>query len=169
MAVMNANKVKKMNHLNKISELKEKFNSVVMVSHFKLPNEKLAQFRDLMFENGNQILFIKNRIANLSFQNEQFENVLENSNFLIFGNDIFSLLKSCNEFVKSLKLYPDAKISVMSGFLDSGFLDQKEVKSLEKIPSKESLYVGILGTVLYPMRTLVRLLDMHVQKNQGGD
>ena len=134
MAVMNANKMKKFNHLNKISELKGKFNSVVMVSHFKLPNEKISQFRDVMFENGNQILFIKNKIANLSFKDAKFEDNLENSNFLIFGNDIFALLKSCNDFVKSLRLYPEAKISIMSGFLDSSFLDKDEVKSLEKIP-----------------------------------
>lgn len=163
---MNSNKIRKTNHLNKISDLKNNYNAVVMISHFKLPNEMLAQLRDAMFLNENKILFIKNKIANLSFKNDEFKNSLENPNFLIFGNDIFSILKSFNAFLKSLKVYPNAKISLMGGFLDHGFLNQAEVKSLEKIPSKESLYIGMLGTLLYPMRTLVRLLDLHVQNNQ---
>jgi ribosomal protein L10 len=166
MTKMNANKIRKTNHLNKISDLKKNFNAVVMVSHSKLPNEMLAQLRDSMFLEGNKVLFIKNKIANLSFKNEEFKGSLENPNFLIFGNDIFSIIKSFNIFLKTLKVYPDTKISLMAGFLDNGFLNQAEIKSLEKIPSKESLYVGILGTLLYPMRTLVRLLDKHTQNNQ---
>jgi len=161
---MNKNKVKKVNHLNKISELKNSYNSVIMVSHHKLPTEQLAQFRDSMFENDCKIIFIKNKIANLSFKNDSFESSLENSNFLIFGNDIFSLIKESNKFIKSLKLYPDAKLSIMAGFLDNDFVNNEELKSLEKIPSKEHVYVGILNAVLYPIRTIVRILDIHTKK-----
>ncbi len=162
---LSVNKIRKNAQQEKISSLKKKYSAVIMISHFKLPNEKLVQFRDLMFEQGNNILFIKNTIANRAFNNDKLSESLKNSNFLIFGNDIFSLLKSCENFIKSLKVYPDAKISVMAGFLDDGYLDNKETASLAKIPSKESLYSGLIGTILYPIRTIVRVLDMHVKNN----
>jgi len=162
---MNNNKVRKLAHLNKITEFKTQYTCVVMVSYTRLPNEQLQQFRDTMHSDETKILFIKNKIANLSFKNKDFEPSLENSNFLLFGNDIFSLLKSCNNFIKSLRLYPDAKLSIMAGFLENEFMNKDDIKSLEKIPSKEAVYVGILNTILYPMKTLVRLLDIHTKKD----
>jgi len=53
----------------------------------------------------------------------------------------------------------------MAGFLENEFMNKDDIKSLEKIPSKEAVYVGILNTILYPMKTLVRLLDIHTKKD----
>ncbi len=136
-----------------------------MISHSGLPSEQMNRFRDEIFASNAKILFIKNTIANLSFNNEKLGSKLEKSNFLIFVDDIFGLIKACKKFIRELKIYPNAKLDIMVGILDGSMLDSSMMKSLESIPSQEALYSGLLGTLLYPIRTLVRLLDMHVQNN----
>lgn len=163
--LLNSQKARKLAHLEKINQYKGSYKSVVMISHSGLPSEQMNRFRDELFLQDSKILFIKNTIANLSFSNDKLKSKLEKSNFLIFSDDIFGLLKACKKFVKELKIYPNAQLEIMVGILDGELLDAVVMKSLESISSKEGLYVGLLGTLLYPIRTLVRLLDMHVQNN----
>ena len=165
---MKSMKAKKAAHLAVIKEHLQSYSAVVMISYDKLPNEKSNQFRDQLCANDNKMLVIKNNIASLALEGSQDNAVKSNlhgSNMLIFGNDVFELIKTCDDFIKSLNLYPKAKLSIMAGILDGSILEESTLTALKKIPSKESLYSGLITTILYPVIALTRVLELHSEKS----
>ena len=165
---MKSMKAKKAAHLAVIKEHLQSYSAVVMISYDKLPNEKSNQFRDRLCANDNKMLVIKNNIASLALQGSEDSAVKSNlngSNMLIFGNDVFGLIKTCDDFIKSLNLYPKAKLSIMAGILDGSILEESTLAALKKIPSKESLYSGLITTILYPIIALTRVLELHSEKS----
>lgn len=158
---MNANKERKIEQLAKLENYANNYKAVILISYDRLPNELLNRMRDELYDIDYKAIFVKNSLAALCFKDVGLESSLHSSNMLIFGNDIFALIKFAGDFAKSLKFYPDVKLNISGGLLDKELIDENKIQILKTIPSVQALYMNLINTLMYPIHKLVKVLDMH--------
>lgn len=164
-----SNKQLKSETLKKLADYANNYKAVILVSYDKLPNEQLNRMRDQLYEADNKAVFIKNSLAALCFKDAGMDSSLHSSNMLIFGDDIFALIKSAGDFTKSLKFYPDTKLNISCGLLEKGLVDADKIQILKTIPSVQALYMNLINTLMYPIHQLARVLDMHSNPEGSED
>ena len=74
---------------------------------------------------------------------DAFDSDLNNTTSVAFAEDEVSAAKIVVDTVKEL----NDKISVKSGWVDGAYMDDKGIKALASIPSKEGLYAMLAGTL----------------------
>jgi ribosomal protein L10 len=153
--------------IQKLDILTQNINSssaVLCVTYTHFVNEQIEKFRDELFEKGNcKVVFAKNSLVSLACGEDSkssMDDKLKTSNMLVFSDDIFSLISVVNNFVKSLKKgYPNTKLSISCGILDSRFIDGDVVKKLSNIPSLQSLHGSLISVLSSPLRNLVKICN----------
>lgn len=156
-------KEKKIQKLDSISENISSFSAVLCVTYTNFVTEKIENLRDDFFKDGCKVMFAKNSLVSLACKKDLEDNIsdkLKTSNMLVFSNDVFSLISIVNNFIKSLKKgYPNTRLSVSCGILDSKFIDLDMIKKLSEIPSLESLNASLISVLSSPLRNFIKICN----------
>lgn len=154
-------KTQKQQRIHNVKSHLGNFNSVICITHTNFINAEIERLRDICFIAGNKVVFGKNSLVKRAVStNENNEVSLKESTLLIFSNDVFQSLRGINDFVKSLKNYPNTKLSISCGIIDNNVVYHDLIKELSSIHSKESLYANLISMLSLPLQSLIKILNV---------
>lgn len=106
-------------------------------------------------EAGGEFHVVKNRLAKLALQDNEFEipeSYLEDSTAIGFAfEDVASTAKALSDTAKEVEVF-----QFKGGYMGSEILDPDQVKALAKLPSLPVLRGQLLGVLQAPASKLVR-------------
>ncbi len=143
----------------KITESK----SVVLVDYKGLTVAEDTALRNEFRKVGVQYKVLKNTLVRKAFNElgvTDFDNDLNGTTAIAFGNDETAASKVV---IDNAKKY-DGKLSAKSAYVEKGYIDKKGVEALAAIPSKESLYAMVAGTLSNIVRGLAVALNRVAEK-----
>lgn len=162
-----------------VSNLTEKFKSScagVVVSYKGINVADDTKLRKDLRESGVEYMVAKNTLLRRAAKDaglEDLNSVFEGSTAIaISENDYVAASKILCKFAKDHEFF-----KIKSGFIDGSVIDEKEIKNLAKLPSREVLIAQVLGGLNAPiagfanvlsgtMRGLVVALNAIAQKKQ---
>ena len=154
---------KKIQKLDSIAQSINSFGAVLCITYTNFVTERIENLRDDFFKDGCKVMFAKNSLVSLACNEDSKDSMsdkLKTSNMLVFSNDVFSLISIVNNFIKSLKKgYPDTKLVISCGILDSKFIGLDVIKKLSEIPSLQSLNASLISVLSSPLRNFVRICN----------
>ncbi len=144
-----------------VSELTEKFKSScagVVVSYQGINVADDTKLRKNLRESGVEYMVAKNTLLRRAAKEaglEDLNSVFEGSTAIaISENDYVAASKILCEFAKEHEFF-----KIKSGFIDSSVIDEKEIKNLAKLPSREVLIAQVLGGLNAPIAGLANVLN----------
>ena len=150
-----------------VEEIKEKINnskSIVLVSFNGLTVQEDTELRCEFRKNGVDYKVLKNTLVRKAFNDlgvKDFDADLNGPTSVAFGADETAASKVVFEATKK---YAD-KVSIKSGFVNNAKIDEKGVKALAAIPSREQLLSILVGTLSgFPRSLAVALNRVAEQK-----
>jgi len=154
-----------------VEEIKTKIQaskSVVIINFSGLTVNEDTAFRNEFRKIGAEYKVLKNTLIRKAFDElgvKDFDNHLNGPTAVAFGKDETSAAKVINDAIKTT----NEKISVKSAYVDGKYVDEKGVKELATIPSKEVLYAQLAGSLSGIIRSLaVALNKVAEQKGQAN-
>ena len=145
-----------------IDELLAKLNAspfLLVVDYAKMTVVEFTQLRNKLAESGGEIHVTKNsfvkRAAKDASYPEELNAALVGQTAVVTGqSDVCAAAKAIKDFNKTSK-----KAAVLGGVLDGKLLAVNDIDALAALPPLEVLRGQLLGTILAPASTLVRLLN----------
>ncbi len=137
--------------------------SVVLIDYKGLTVAEDTEFRTNMRKTNTEYKVLKNTLLKRAFNELEvtaFDNDLNGPTAVAFCPDETSAAKVAVEMCKTTS----DKISVKSAYVDGGYVDQKGVKALASIPSKESLVAQLAGALSGIVRGLAVALNAVAEK-----
>ena len=144
-----------------VEEIKEKIRnakSVVLVSSTGLTVADDTELRREFRAKNVEYKVLKNTLIRRAFNDlgiKDFDEDLNGPTSVAFGTDETGASKV---IIEAVKKYED-KVSVKSAFVDGGRVDEKGVKALAAMPSKEELIAKMLGSLQAPISNFVGVLS----------
>jgi large subunit ribosomal protein L10 len=131
--------------------------AIAVVADFKgMSVEEMTRLRIRLREAGGELLVVKNTLARIAFTGGPHDVVKDNfrENCVIaFGtSDPVSVAKTVADFAKSSKT-----LAVRLGSLEGKHLSAEQVDALAKLPGRQELLAGVLGTMNAVPRNFVSL------------
>lgn len=144
-----------------VSELIKKFKSScagVVVSYQGINVADDTKLRKNLRESGVEYMVAKNTLLRRAAKEaglEDLNSVFEGSTAIaISENDYVAASKILCEFAKEHEFF-----KIKSGFIDCSVIDEKEIKNLAKLPSREVLIAQALGGLNAPIAGLANVLN----------
>ncbi len=144
-----------------VEDIKERIQnakSVVLVKFSGLTVAEDTELRREFRKNNVEYKVLKNTLIRRAFNDmgiTDFDEDLNGPTSVAFGTDETGAAKV---IVDAAKKYQD-KVSVKSAFVDGGKVDEKGVKALASMPSKEELVAKMLGSLNAPIANFVGVLS----------
>lgn len=146
-----------------VSEVKEKLekaNSVVLVDYKGINVEDVTELRKRFRESGVEYKVYKNTLfkrAASELGMESLHQYLEGTVAVAFSyDDAVAPARTINKFLKDR---PKCPISAKAGLVEGKLMDDKSVKALGDLPSREVLIAMLLGGLQGSIRNLAYALD----------
>lgn len=146
-----------------VSDIVEKLKqaqSVVVVEYKGITVEQVTDLRAKFRAAGVDYCVLKNKLVRLALKEigvEGMDDVLTGPSAFAFGmTDPAAPAKIINEYIAKAK---NDTIRVKAGLLDGTVLDEKGVKALADLPSKEVLIARIMGSLNAPVTNFVGVLS----------
>ncbi len=137
--------------------------SVVLVNYKGLTVAEVTELRNTFRKENVEYKVLKNTLVRKAF-NEMgityFDEDLNGPTAVAFGSDETGAAKI---IVDAQKKHND-KISAKSAFVDGNYVDEKGVKALAAIPSKEQLYANLACALSGTIRGLAVALNAIAEK-----
>lgn len=160
-----------------LSEKLQKIPAIILAEYRGLKVSELTQIRKEVKKSSGDLRVIKNRLVKKALQATVFLPLADHLKgpiaIALSGKDPVDLAKILSKYATDFEAF---KLKV--GFVSGRVLSVKEITALSKLPSKEELYVKLLGTLQAPMAGLARLLHAvpqklvwvlkEVEKSKGG-
>ena len=149
-----------------VEGMKEKLSSegVVLIAYDKLDVATAMKLRRTFLKHGVEYKVIKNtltRIAANELGITDLDDALQGPNGLaVSKEDAVAPAAALKEFLKETK---SEAITIKAGLLDGKVIDEKAVKALADLPSKEQLLGILAGTLQAPINGLARALNGNIQ------
>ena len=150
-----------------VEDIKEKIKnskSVVLVNFNGLTVKEDTELRSEFRKKGVEYKVLKNTLVRKAFNDldvKDFDNDLNGPTSVAFGGDETGASKVVFEAAKK---YAD-KVSIKSGFVNNAYVDEKGIKALAAIPSREELLSILVGTLSgFPRGLAVALNRVAEQK-----
>ena len=148
-----------------VAELTEKLQGAcagVLVNYKGITVADDTKLRKELREAGVEYFVVKNTLLSRAAQNagiEGLEPVLEGTTAIAISNDdhVASARILC-KFAENNKFF-----GIKAGFVEGKTIDEKEVKELAKLPSKEVLVAKALGGLNAPITGLVTVLNGNIK------
>ncbi len=144
-----------------VSDLTEKFKSScagVVVSYQGINVADDTKLRKDLRESGVEYMVAKNTLLKRASKEaglEGLSSVFEGSTAIaISENDYVAASKILCKFAKDHEFF-----KIKSGFIDSSVIDEKEIKNLAKLPSREVLVAQVLGGLNAPIAGFANVLN----------
>ena len=130
-----------------------------------------TQMRRELREAGVTYKVVKNtmlRIAAKSVGIEGLESHLEGTTAIAFSTtDAVAPAKILCDFMKKNKLEDAGILTIKAGILDGKVIEEKDVKALAALPSKEELIAKLLGSMNAPLSNTVGVLSAIIRNAVG--
>ncbi|MBO4323137.1 MAG: 50S ribosomal protein L10 [Clostridia bacterium] len=151
-----------------VEEIKAKINSaksIVLIDYKGLTVAEDTEFRCNMRKANVEYKVLKNTLMRKAFNElnvTAFDNDLNGPTSVAFCPDETSAARIACEMCKTT----NDKISVKSAYVDSAYVDQKGVKELAAIPSKDVLVAKLAGALSGIVRGLAVALNAVAEKKE---
>ncbi len=153
-----------------VADIVKKFQeakSVVIVKYSGLTVEQVTGLRQQFRANGVDYCVLKNtlvRRALAELKVDGLDDVLKGPSAFAFGNqDAVSPAKVINDFITKTK---STALEFKAGLMGNELLNEKQIKALADVPSREVLLARLLGSLQSSISGFVRVLDA-IAKKQG--
>lgn len=127
---------------------------VIVVGHYAgLTVAEMSEFRNRMREAGGGVRVVKNRLAKIALEGKPCEGMaaqLKGQTVLAYSEDPVAAARVVDKFVKDNK-----KFTVVGGAMGAEILDEKGVKAVADMPSREELLSSIVGMLMSPAGNIV--------------
>ena len=136
----------------------EKSQGVFMLSYSGMDNKSIEALRHAMRDCGGAAHVVKNTIIYIAMKNQGYdveEHMTETTLMGFAFNDPATTAKVLSDAVKQ----SEGKMKFKLGYLDKNELSSDEVKVLAKLPPLPVMRATILGTILAPASSLVRVIN----------
>lgn len=137
--------------------------SFILFGCDRLNAEQVHQFRVKLRENNISVKMIRNKLANIAFEQAfkiDVKNMLKGSVGIVYGGESpVNLAKTMTEWTKRNK----ANASIKGGYLSGQVLKAKDIEELAKVPSKEILLSQLAGAFVGSMQEVATLLSAAMQ------
>lgn len=132
--------------------------SLVMTNYQGLTVKELEELRAKMREQGVSYRIVKNTLFEVARAKSDLKDIEMEKQAgqmaVAFGmEDEVSPAKLVHDYAKEHK-----NLEIVAGILDGKFLQQAEVESLAKLPSKDELIAKTVGTIKAPITGFVNVL-----------
>lgn len=146
-----------------VSEIKEKLEkatSLVLVDYKGINVEAVTELRKRCREAGVDYKVYKNTLfkrAAAAANVEGLDSYMEGTVAVAFGyGDVVAPAKTMNQFIKD---HPKTTIAVKGGLVEGKVMDEKSIKALGDLPSREILLSMLLSGLTGNLRNLAYALD----------
>ena len=154
-----------------VADIVKKFQdakSVVIVKYSGLTVEQVTGLRAQCRQTGTEYAVLKNTLVRRALEElhiEGLDEVLNGPSAFVFGMaDPVSPAKIVNDFITKSKT---EVLQVKAGLLGTELMDEKKIKALAELPSREVLLARLLGSLNGTIASFVRVLDAIVKKQSG--
>ena len=162
---MGTERAEKEKEVTYISETLNQSQIAICVDYHGLSVSQITEFRQQLREAGAEAKVIKNTLAKIAASDvlkdspeedlEQFVGLFEGPSLLIFGKEqAVEPAKVVAKFAKD-----NEQLGVKGAWFSDGFLDEKGVTAVSKMPSREETLAKLLSLLNTPAQTLLRLLN----------
>ena len=130
-----------------------------------------TQMRRELREAGVSYKVVKNTMLRIAAKNvgiEGLETHLEGTTAIAFSDkDAVAPAKILCDFMKKNKLEDAGILTIKAGILDGKVIEEKDVKALAALPSKEELIAKLLGSMNAPLSNTVGVLSAIIRNAVG--
>lgn len=151
-----------------VDEIKSKVDgaaSVVLVDYRGLTVEQDTKLRKALREAGCEYKVYKNTLMKRAFEGTdfaQFDDLLDGpSAIAISKDDATAPIRILNNVAKEAE-----DLEFKGAVVEGSFYDEKGVKALASIPSRDELISKLLGSLQSPIANIARVLNQ-IAQNQG--
>jgi large subunit ribosomal protein L10 len=148
-----------------VKDLKEQLTSskgVVITSYSGLTVANDTKLRRALREAGVHYHVVKNTMMRIAAKDAGLDELaehLEGTTAMAYSDDAVAPAKVICEFIKKNKLDEAGILSVKVGLVEGNVIDDKEVKALAALPSREELIAKALGSMNAPITNTVGVLS----------
>lgn len=163
-----------------VSDLSEKLNRspfMLVTDYQKMKVEQFGELRNRLSPAGAEIRVVKNSFLKRAMADSGLPDVgdqLTGQTAVVLGeNDVAPVAKILKAFAAEFKI-----ASLKIGVVDKAVLSTKDVEALAELPPREVLLAQLLGLLLLPATSLVRILNepasafarlLKAKADQGGE
>lgn len=155
-----------------VADILDKFKnaqSVVVVHYSGITVEDVTKLRNQFRENGVEYCVLKNTLVKRALHEMGVTGIdehLEGPSAFAFGmKDAVAPAKVIYDFIDKTKT---EALSVKVGLMGTEVMDEKAVKALSQLPSREVLLARLVGSLKAPISNLVYALEA-LRKKQAGE
>ena len=135
-----------------------KNSSAFVVSFTGISGAKMNTLRKDLRRKKADVLVAKTSVARIAFKEAKFQTLADRMEgetaFVLSDADASEISKILVKFAKDYEGFV-----VKGGVLDGNLLDPNQIKTLSELPPREVLLSMLLGTLLAPMSSFVRVLS----------
>lgn len=155
----------------KVAEIKKHLlesKGVVFTSYHGLTVSQDTELRRELRANGVTYHVVKNTLTRIAASDAGLEELtthLEGTTALAFSTeDAVMPAKIICDFIKKNKLEEEKILTVKVGLVEGKVIDEKEVKALAALPSREVLIAKLMGSMNAPITNTVGVLQGVIRK-----
>lgn len=148
-----------------VKDLKEQLTTskgVVITSYRGLTVANDTKLRRALREAGVHYHVVKNTMMRIAAKDAGLDELaehLEGTTAMAYADDAVAPAKVICDFIKKNKLDETGILSVKVGLVEGKVIDEKEVKALASLPSREELIAKMLGSMNAPITNTVGVLS----------
>ena len=135
--------------------------AIIISEYSGLTVEDITELRQRMFKEGFYVKVLRNRLVKRAFDSSKFDypdTLLTGQNIYCKSDDnIVGLTKLLVSYQKEYENF-----EIKGGLLEGNYIDNKQISTLAKLPSKEELVAKTVGLIKAPLTGLVATLSSPV-------
>ena len=123
-------------------------NAVVVVANGGLTVAEMEELRGELRQTGAKFKIVKNRLAKIAISgkpSEKISDLFSGPTALAYSEDPVSAAKAVEKYAKG-----NDKLVILGGAMGDEVLNEKDVKALASMPSREELLASIVMTITAP-------------------
>ena len=148
----------KVARVNEIKDIFEESDGIIFTDHSGLDAENIYNIRNKLYEVNSRIRIIKNTLTILAakqvYTDIDFSEVLTGPTSIISGDDILAAAKVAKALSKDYETFV-----IKAGIIAGKLHDQKSIKRIAALPTREVLIGQFIGLLSNPVTRLVMVLS----------
>ena len=136
----------------------DKSDYVYLANYERITVDETAELRASLAEHDAEFHVVKNTIFGVAAEEKQLPDLSEHLNgptaIIVGGNNPAGVAKVLNKFFKA-----KAKVDLKVGVMEDKTLTREQIEILAKLPGIEALRAQLLGLLMQPGTSLVRVLN----------
>ena len=154
---------KNVDAVKKLEEKLKETPNLIVTNYQGLTTPELNELRAKLKPLGCEYSIVKNTLTQISLKKiglEEFSKYFTGPTAVAFQNgDPSGIAKVVVDFSKT-----NEKLKIIAGYLSGRVLNDKEIKTLAGLPSKEVLLATLAGMLNSPMQRIASVLNAPIQK-----